>query len=133
MKAALGHCNQRDSQGKRIPKETLRNSERVATVCDSTTLDATLSGLRKSVADDEDPGLQQPWAEIGHAFSVKGDGNEQVQRNRKRFPNDFMFRITKPEAEALRSEFVISNASQGGFRSQVATSKTGRSGRRYLP
>lgn len=63
--------------------------------------------------------------------------NEQVQRNRKRFPNDFMFRLTKPEAEALRSQFAISNTSQGGLRSQFATSKISakpsRGGRRYLP
>ena len=59
--------------------------------------------------------------------------NEQVQRNRKRFPNDFMFRLTKPEAEALRSQFAISKTSQGGLRSQFATSKPGRGGRRYLP
>src|SRR5688572_15662910 len=56
--------------------------------------------------------------------------NEQVQRNRKRFPNDLMFRLTKPEAEALRSQFAISNTSQGGLRSQFATSKAGRGGRR---
>jgi hypothetical protein len=45
--------------------------------------------------------------------------NEQVIRNRKRFPEDFMFRLTKEEAESLRSHFTISN--------------TGRGGRRYLP
>jgi hypothetical protein len=45
--------------------------------------------------------------------------NEQVRRNRKRFPKDFMFQLMKEEAEALRSQF--------------ATSKTGRGGRRYLP
>jgi hypothetical protein len=45
--------------------------------------------------------------------------NQQVLRNRKRFPEDFMFRLTKTEAESLRSQF--------------ATSKTGRGGRRYLP
>ena len=45
--------------------------------------------------------------------------NEQVQRNLKRFPEDFMFQLTKEEAEALRSQFVIS--------------KPGRGGRRYLP
>src|SRR5829696_6879973 len=43
--------------------------------------------------------------------------NEQVSRNRKRFPEDFMFRLTKEEAEALRSQFVISN-----LRSQFAIS-----------
>jgi hypothetical protein len=45
--------------------------------------------------------------------------NEQVRRNRERFPKDFMFQLTAQEADALRS--------------QIATSKTGRGGRRYLP
>src|SRR5215471_770633 len=45
--------------------------------------------------------------------------NEQVKRNAERFPDDFMFRLTLAEFEALRS--------------QIATSKTGRGGRRYLP
>lgn len=45
--------------------------------------------------------------------------NQRVQRNRKRFPKDFMFQLTKDEAEALRSHFVIS--------------KRGHGGRRYLP
>ena len=45
--------------------------------------------------------------------------NEQVQRNRARFPDDFVFQLTDEEADALRSQF--------------ATSKKGRGGRRYLP
>jgi ORF6N domain-containing protein len=56
--------------------------------------------------------------------------NEQITRNRKRFPVDFMFRLTKKEAESLRSQFAISKAD---LRSQFAISKTGRGGRRYLP
>lgn len=43
--------------------------------------------------------------------------NEQVRRNLRRFPLDFMFQLTSDEAESLRSQF--------------ATSKRG--GRRYLP
>ena len=43
--------------------------------------------------------------------------NEQVTRNKKRFPEDFMFQLTEEEAISLRSHF--------------ATSKRG--GRRYLP
>ena len=43
--------------------------------------------------------------------------NEQVRRNLRRFPSDFMFQLTSDEAESLRS--------------QSATSKRG--GRRYLP
>jgi phage regulator Rha-like protein len=52
--------------------------------------------------------------------------NEAVKRNQDRFPEDFMFQLTKEEAESLRSQFVISN-----LRSQIATSSYG--GRRYLP
>jgi hypothetical protein len=44
---------------------------------------------------------------------------QQVKRNAKRFPEDFMFQLTSPEAEALRSQIVIS--------------KEGRGGRRYAP
>lgn len=56
--------------------------------------------------------------------------NERVTRNLKRFPEDFMFRLTKEEAESLRSHFAIS---KGDLRSQFVTSNTGRGGRRYLP
>ena len=57
--------------------------------------------------------------------------NEQVTRNRKRFPEDFMFRLTKEEAESLRSHFAISNPN---LRSQFVISRSpGRGGRRYLP
>jgi hypothetical protein len=45
--------------------------------------------------------------------------NEQVRRNRERFPSDFMFRLTSKEQKLLRS--------------QIATSKKGSGGRRYLP
>ena len=45
--------------------------------------------------------------------------NEQVKRNRDRFPADFMFQLTRKEAVLLRSQF--------------ATSKDARGGRRYLP
>src|ERR1041384_5595833 len=56
--------------------------------------------------------------------------NQQASRNRKRFPEDFMFRLTKEEAESLRSHLTISNPN---LRSQFATSNIGRGGRRYLP
>ncbi len=52
--------------------------------------------------------------------------NEQVRRNIKRFPEDFMFQLNNEEFDILKSQIVIS-----GLRSQIATSKRG--GRRYLP
>ena len=36
--------------------------------------------------------------------------NQQVTRNKKRFPEDFMFRLTKEEAESLRLQFATSSA-----------------------
>jgi hypothetical protein len=45
--------------------------------------------------------------------------NEAVKRNIKRFPDDFMFQLTEQEF--------------GSLRSQIAISKPGRGGRRYMP
>jgi len=42
--------------------------------------------------------------------------NEQVKRNRHRFPEDFMFQLTSAEARALRSQFATSNRGRGGRR-----------------
>lgn len=62
--------------------------------------------------------------------------NEQVRRNLKRFPADFMFQLTGEEAGGLRSQIAISNteveASQS-LRSQNVTSNAKRGGRRYAP
>jgi len=44
--------------------------------------------------------------------------NEQVRRNRRRFPGDFMFRLTSAEARALRSQNATSNRQRGGRRSR---------------
>jgi len=43
--------------------------------------------------------------------------NEQVKRNKRKFPQDFVFRLTKREFESLRSQIATSN----------------RGGRRYRP
>lgn len=45
--------------------------------------------------------------------------NERVSRSKRRFPTDFVFRLTKEEWDSLIS--------------QIAISKTGRGGRRTLP
>ena len=42
--------------------------------------------------------------------------NEQVKRNRTRFPVDFMFQLTEGETDALRSQFATSNKGHGGRR-----------------
>jgi hypothetical protein len=59
--------------------------------------------------------------------------NEAVKRNRRRFPKDFMFRLTTIEAGALGSQFATSKKSRDVLTSQIAISKKGRGGRRTLP
>ena len=59
--------------------------------------------------------------------------NEQVKRNIDRFPEDFMFQLTKSESEDLRSKFATSNSrsqnvilkdDRGKLESQNATSSS---------
>ena len=42
--------------------------------------------------------------------------NQQVKRNRERFPSDFVFQLTAKEDEILRSQTVISSETHGGRR-----------------
>ncbi|MCI0642166.1 MAG: ORF6N domain-containing protein [Gemmataceae bacterium] len=42
--------------------------------------------------------------------------NEQVRRNRGRFPEDFMFQLTAHEAEALRSQIATLKKGRGQHR-----------------
>ena len=48
--------------------------------------------------------------------------NQAVKRNIERFPEDFMFQLTKEEAESSRSQFVMLNEEDELSRSQFATS-----------
>ena len=40
--------------------------------------------------------------------------NEQVRRNIDKFPDDFMFKLSKEEFENLKSQFATSSSSWGG-------------------
>ncbi len=59
--------------------------------------------------------------------------NQAVKRNVERFPEDFMFQLTREESQALRSQSVTSN--EAGSRSQAVTldGRPGRGGQRYRP
>jgi hypothetical protein len=76
--------------------------------------------------------------DLAALYGVKtGRLNEQVKRNIERFPEDFMFQLTKGELEILRSQFVTANdlisqnatsnladnQDDGVLISQIATSK----------
>ena len=59
-------------------------------------------------------------SDLAELYGIPTKGfNRSVLRNASRFPNDFMFQLTKEEYESLRY--------------QIGTSNTGRGGRRYLP
>ena len=61
--------------------------------------------------------------------------NEQVKRNIERFPDDFMFQLTKEEWNVLKSQFATSKVAEdksvNNLKSQIATSSWG--GVRKLP
>jgi hypothetical protein len=56
--------------------------------------------------------------------------NLAVKRNIKKFPEDFMFQLTKEEFEGLRLQIETSEKSTIPLRLQIATSNKGT---RYLP
>ena len=63
--------------------------------------------------------------------------NQAVKRNIERFPEDFMFQLTKGELEILRSQFVTSNTFEIqediNWKSQIVTSNFSKMGTRKLP
>jgi len=49
--------------------------------------------------------------DIAHLYGVQTKRlNEQVSRNKARFPEDFMFQLTKEELDSLRSHFATLNS-----------------------
>ncbi len=56
--------------------------------------------------------------------------NEQVGRNAKRFPHDFLFQLTSTEADNLKSQFATSRPTSN--RSQIATGSQKHRDPRFL-
>ena len=50
--------------------------------------------------------------------------NEQVRRNRERFPSDFMFQLSREEWDALRSQFATLKAGRGQHRKYIPNAFT---------
>lgn len=76
--------------------------------------------------------LDYDLAEI-YGYEVK-NLNQQVKRNIARFPEDFMFQLTREEVESVKSQIEISQnieLAQENLKSQFVTSSWG--GKRKLP
>jgi hypothetical protein len=77
--------------------------------------------------------------DLAQMYGVKVKAlNQAVKRNIERFPDDFMFQLTKGEWEILRSQIVISNSADNqtdnALRSQIVTLKNGRGEhKKYMP
>lgn len=57
-------------------------------------------------------------ADLAELYRVTtGNLNLAVRRNKKRFPRDFMFRLSKKEADGLLLQFARANNGRGGRRS----------------
>ena len=56
--------------------------------------------------------------------------NEAIKRNRRRFPTDFMFQLTREEVDSLASQIAISKPRNS---SQIAMSSRKHRGRAYRP
>src|SRR3954468_13884313 len=52
--------------------------------------------------------------------------NQAVKRNSKRFPDDFMFRLTVEEWQQMRSQFVTALQNDAPMRSQPVTASQSR-------
>jgi hypothetical protein len=74
-------------------------------------------------------------ADLAMLYGVEARAlNQAVARNRKRFPADFMFRLSAKEYESLRSQIVISVKSSKDLNSsQSVMSSRKHRGRAYRP
>jgi len=71
-------------------------------------------------------------SDLARAYGVTTKAlNQAVKRNRKRFPEEFVFLATPQEVTCLRSQIAISNG--GGNRSQFVTGSSKHRDPRFLP
>ena len=73
-------------------------------------------------------------SDLAKFFNVETKSlNQAVKRNKGRFPEDFMFQLTKEEYDSLRSQIVTLD-NMSAWKSQSATAKRGRGEhKKYLP
>ena len=56
-------------------------------------------------------------ADLAELYGVStGALNQAIKRNVERFPEDFMFQVSREEADSLRSQFVILKSGRGQHR-----------------
>jgi len=113
------------------------HKNRLPTILTSNDMEQNLEPIRSKIYEirGQRVMLDRDLAEL---YGVKtGRLNEQVKRNIERFPEDFMFQLTKGELEILRSQLMSSNHTDkkdlDDWKSQFATSNFVKKGLRKLP
>lgn len=73
-------------------------------------------------------------SDLAMLYGVEGRAlNQAVARNRKRFPTDFMFRLSKEEYESIRLQFATASGRKLPDSSQTVMSSRKYRGRTYRP
>jgi len=73
-------------------------------------------------------------ADLAALYGVEARAlNQAVARNRDRFPEDFMFRLSVEEYEGIRSRFVTASKAADPNSSQIVTSSRKHRGLSYRP
>ena len=73
-------------------------------------------------------------SDLARLYEIEtGALNRAVKRNIERFPELFMFQLSKDEYSSLRCQIGISEEEFVSLRCQFGTSNEGRGGRRFLP
>ena len=113
------------------PVEKIDQFEEVVAKCDIKNMD-----IKSMIRDIRGQQVMLDF-ELAKLYGVETKAlNQAVKRNINRFPDDFMFQLTKSELEALRSQIVTANSIDNqkdiSLRSQIVTAKS-RSKVRTLP
>ena len=93
------------------PQNTSNNSIEPLTHCDQSLVPARIESLIHIIRDQQ----VMLDSDLARLYGVETKVlNQSVKRNLQRFPDDFMFQLTKEEC--LRSQIVTSNGGRGGSR-----------------
>ena len=104
------------------PVTNCDQSEEVVAKCDHKNIDI------KSMIRDIRGQQVMLDSDLAMLYGVKTSAlNQAVKRNINRFPDDFMFQLTKSEHDSLRSQIVISSSAENqlntNLKSQIVISK----------
>lgn len=115
-----------------LDKETQNHDELIVSVAQTSPQNVSIKSMIRVIRGQQ----VMLDSDLAYLYGVETRRlNEQVKRNIERFPDDFMFQLTKEEFDFLKSQFAMSNTTDSqenkNLKSQIAISSWG--GTRKLP